>query len=62
MDTIGGITFTELLIALCCGEHCKRESEHCHRRDFVGEAARVKVLLARKEQERNRCSDSGVVS
>ena len=53
MDNIGGVTFTELLIALCCGEHCKREGEHCHRLDFVGEAARGKLLLARKHEHRD---------
>jgi hypothetical protein len=52
-DPIGGITFTELLTALCCGEHCKRESEHCHRRDFASEAARVKWLLLSKHSRQD---------
>jgi hypothetical protein len=48
MKIIDDITFTELLTTLCCGEYCKREGEHCHRFDFIGEAYRVKTLLERK--------------
>jgi hypothetical protein len=46
-------TFIELLTALCCGEHCKREGDHCHRFDFIGEAYRVKTLLERKRDNDN---------
>jgi hypothetical protein len=56
------VTFTELLTALCCGEHCKREGEHCHRRDFASETARVKWLLVRKRMHHEERGCSGSVS
>ncbi|MCA1452179.1 hypothetical protein I6F35_02980 [Bradyrhizobium sp. BRP22] len=47
-----GITYTELLTALCCGDRCMRDGEHCHRHDFGGEADRVMRLLARAHHQR----------
>jgi hypothetical protein len=54
MKTINGITFNELLMTLCCGEHCNREGEHCHRFDFIAEAYRVKSLLERKRAHQDK--------
>jgi hypothetical protein len=45
MSATWDVNYDALLTALCCGTHCKSDSEHCHRRDFVSEANRVEHLL-----------------
>lgn len=41
---VGRPSDEEIMIALCCGEACRR-GEYCHRLDFASEAKRVRALL-----------------
>lgn len=43
-------TDEEIMIALCCGEHCRRNGDtYCHRFDFEREAERIRALLERED-------------
>jgi hypothetical protein len=37
----------EIAQAICCGEHCRTDTTHCHAGDHFGEAYRVRKLLDR---------------
>lgn len=37
----------EIARAICCGEHCRSETSHCHAGDHFAEAYRVRKLLDR---------------
>ena len=39
----------EIARAICCGEHCRTDTEHCHAVDHVREARRVRCFLSRRE-------------
>jgi hypothetical protein len=37
----------EIAQAICCGEHCRTDTSHCHAGDHLNEAVRVRKLLDR---------------
>jgi hypothetical protein len=42
----------EIAQAICCGEHCRSDTRHCHAGDHFSEAYRVRRLLDRYAEKR----------